>query len=167
MYTQHHPCWDAKNRYGLPDEVDFDYSVIAGIISGSQAAASTVPEARPSAQIPPVEPSTQQNPAPVKQENSGQMAMDLSGGSAAQATAASAPPEAPRHELDERIPKALRDLMAANNVDDAMLRHAVFQRGCYPEAMPVAKYAPELVANIVGKWPQWLQFIQDNSDVPF
>ena len=71
-------------------------------------------------------------------------------------------------ELDALgYPAALRDLMAANNVDDAMLRHAVFQRGCYPEAMPVAQYAPELVANIVGKWPQWLDFIKENSDIPF
>ena len=71
-------------------------------------------------------------------------------------------------ELDALgYPAALRDLMAANNVDDQILRHAVFQRGCYPEAMPVAQYAPELVANIVGKWPQWLEFIRENSDIPF
>lgn len=71
-------------------------------------------------------------------------------------------------ELDALgYPAALRDLMVPNNIDDAMLRHAVFQRGCYPEAMPVAQYAPELVANIVGKWPQWLEFICENSDIPF
>lgn len=32
MYTCHHPCWDAKNRYNLPDECELDYGVIAGII---------------------------------------------------------------------------------------------------------------------------------------
>lgn len=32
MYTAHHPCWDAKNRYGLPEEMAFDYSGIAHII---------------------------------------------------------------------------------------------------------------------------------------
>ena len=25
MYTTHNACWDAKNRYGLPDEVPFSY----------------------------------------------------------------------------------------------------------------------------------------------
>lgn len=25
MYTSHHPCWDAKNRYELPEELPFDY----------------------------------------------------------------------------------------------------------------------------------------------
>lgn len=29
MYTSHHPCWDAKNRHGLPAEMDMDYSGIA------------------------------------------------------------------------------------------------------------------------------------------
>jgi GTPase SAR1 family protein len=32
MYTTHHPCWDAKNRYDLPDELPFDYSAIAHCI---------------------------------------------------------------------------------------------------------------------------------------
>lgn len=35
MYTQHHPCWDAKNRFGLPEETKFEYSVIAPHIPGS------------------------------------------------------------------------------------------------------------------------------------
>ena len=26
MYTSHHPCWDAKNRYGLPEEIPMDYA---------------------------------------------------------------------------------------------------------------------------------------------
>jgi acetyltransferase-like isoleucine patch superfamily enzyme len=29
IYTSHHPCWDAKNRFGLPDEMPFDYKQIA------------------------------------------------------------------------------------------------------------------------------------------
>jgi hypothetical protein len=33
MYTSHHPCWDAKNRYGLPDCVDFNYDEIAQIVA--------------------------------------------------------------------------------------------------------------------------------------
>ena len=29
MYTSHHPCWDAKNRHGLPEEMDLDFENIA------------------------------------------------------------------------------------------------------------------------------------------
>ena len=32
MYTTHHSCWDAKNRYGLPDEVPFTYESIREIV---------------------------------------------------------------------------------------------------------------------------------------
>lgn len=32
MYTTHHPCWDAKNRYGLPEQIAMDYSEIRAII---------------------------------------------------------------------------------------------------------------------------------------
>lgn len=31
MYATHHPCWDAKNRHGLPDEMELDFSCIRHI----------------------------------------------------------------------------------------------------------------------------------------
>ena len=34
MYTAHHSCWDAKNRFGLPEEAEFSYEVIRGVIEG-------------------------------------------------------------------------------------------------------------------------------------
>lgn len=54
MYTNHHPCWDAKNRYGLPDEVEFDYSVISDFIpSGEKAFTSPENNQPPEAFSPP------------------------------------------------------------------------------------------------------------------
>ncbi len=35
MYTSHHPCWDAKNRCGLPDKLPLDYTQIAHCIGGA------------------------------------------------------------------------------------------------------------------------------------
>ncbi len=32
IYTSHHPCWDAKNRVGLPEEIPAEYSAIADSI---------------------------------------------------------------------------------------------------------------------------------------
>lgn len=29
MYTTHHPCWDAKNRYGLPETMEMDFMGIS------------------------------------------------------------------------------------------------------------------------------------------
>ena len=42
MYTTHHPCWDAKNRAGLPDECDFSYEIIRKIIESQDLTAQTV-----------------------------------------------------------------------------------------------------------------------------
>ena len=44
MYTTHHPCWDAKNRFGLPDEMPFDYAGIAACIPGTTPAPAPQPE---------------------------------------------------------------------------------------------------------------------------
>lgn len=35
MYMEHHPCWDAKNRYGLAGELEFDFKVIEPFITAS------------------------------------------------------------------------------------------------------------------------------------
>lgn len=43
MFTTHHPCWDAKNRHGLPDELDLDFACIAHIF-GKAAPAPAEPK---------------------------------------------------------------------------------------------------------------------------
>ena len=43
MYTSHNACWDAKNRFGLPDEVPFDYKVIQSIVEQGKASADMKP----------------------------------------------------------------------------------------------------------------------------
>lgn len=43
MYTSHHPCWDAKNRHGLPEEMELDYSNIAHIFGSAAPAATPAP----------------------------------------------------------------------------------------------------------------------------
>ena len=34
IYTSHHPCWDAKNRHGLPEEIEASFESIAHIFAG-------------------------------------------------------------------------------------------------------------------------------------
>ena len=46
MFTSHHPCWDAKNRHGLPDELELSYASIAPIFSDSQTTQQTVSPAQ-------------------------------------------------------------------------------------------------------------------------
>ena len=34
MYASHHPCWDAKNRYGLPDVMPMEFNQIKHLFEG-------------------------------------------------------------------------------------------------------------------------------------
>lgn len=45
IYTSHHPCWDAKNRHGLPEVLDLDYENIAHIFEKGEAKPATPKEA--------------------------------------------------------------------------------------------------------------------------
>lgn len=66
MYTQHAPTWDAKNRWGLPMEVPFDFASIASYIPGSAAFV-------PTGEIPlkPEKPAPAPKPESAKPESTG------------------------------------------------------------------------------------------------
>lgn len=36
MYASHHPCWDAKNRYSLPDQMEMSFDGIAHLFSNAK-----------------------------------------------------------------------------------------------------------------------------------
>lgn len=146
LYTTHNACWDGKNRFGLPDEVPFDYESIRAIVDGS-----TLPAAA-------ARPAPAPKPAPKAAPKT--------------APALAAQMDAARQSIAARLdalgwPAALRDLAAADGIDDEMLRHGVFQRGCLPEDMPVKDYPADFIENLVDKWPQWAAFIKENADIPF
>ena len=39
MYASHHPCWDAKNRYGLPDSMPMEFNQIKHLFEGIETKA--------------------------------------------------------------------------------------------------------------------------------
>ena len=144
MYTNHHPCWDAKNRFGLPDEMPFDYAQIAHLITDMQPA--LIPDVSTSSAL--------QAPSP-QGEGSGSQPL------------ASPRGEAPAAAGDEvsspNIPPALAALMAANNIVPFEIQAVVAQKGYYPADMPIAAYDPDFVsAVLVAAWPQVEAAILDN-----
>ena len=50
IYTSHHPCWDAKNRHGLPEVLDLDYENIAHIFEKGEVKPAT-PKETPLSQL--------------------------------------------------------------------------------------------------------------------
>ena len=63
MFTTHHPCWDAKNRHNLPEELELCYASIAPIFGDVRPIQQAIPSASvqqsdPTQQMEPVKPET-------------------------------------------------------------------------------------------------------------
>lgn len=141
MYTSHHPCWDAKNRFGLPEELPFDYMQIAHCI-GSAAPSAPQPASGP-APIP-----VEQQIAAVVDESPTQVAESYS--------------------IPAYIPKALADLMAPERVTPEEIQAAIAQKGYYPEDTPISSYDPAFVQGVlIDAWPKVFAMIRSNRDLPF
>ena len=56
MYASHNPCWDAKNRYGLADELPMDYAAIKDVIERPAEKPDLAPQPLPPATEPPEPP---------------------------------------------------------------------------------------------------------------
>lgn len=158
MYTTHHPCWDAKNRYGLPDECEFDYSVIQHIIEPKGVTAA--PEA-PKQSAPRIEKSDQvKQPTPAEGE---QMTLSMNHPEPSQ--------EKSFPDQDPKIPKALRDLMEANKVDEWDIQNVVAAKGYFPADMPVSDYPEDFISGVlVGAWGQVFAMIKqmkEKQEIPF
>lgn len=180
LYTTHHPCWDAKNRFGLAEELPLDYQAIAAVIPGKTAPAPA-PAERPI--LVEDEPA---NPTPPTRRTTSEPSASPSAATAAPAptstvnptdTAPAPDPAAAearyRAQLDTDlraagIPDALRALMVANKVEEADIRHAVAQKGYFPEDMPVRDYPADFIDGcLVGAWDAVYEMVKDYGDVPF
>jgi len=65
MYANHSAAWDAKNRFGLPDEMPFDFAKIAHLF-GEAAPVEAVEDAPPLAEVPKDPPVRKDAPATVE-----------------------------------------------------------------------------------------------------
>lgn len=131
MYTSHNPCWDAKNRDGLPEILPLAYEPIAHIF-GSAPAQESVQKAAPEP-----EPVPESEPAPVP----------------------TMPDTLPTEQIDpkefipEGIPKELADLMRQDNISDYEIQFVVSQEGYCPPDMPISAYPPDFIKGwIIAGW---------------
>jgi hypothetical protein len=142
MFTSHHPCWDAKNRHGLPDELPLDFKEIAHCfpIRGNTKTETGAPaDHSPNLSIQPV-PTAMQSPA------------------------LNPPPEEITTDQDSLpIPASLNNLMMINNVTAFEIQRAVANRGYYPIDMPIGNYPPDFIEGVLVQcWDQVFQMVKDN-----
>ena len=188
MYTSHHSCWDAKNRFRLPDELPFSYESVKHIfeeadppkdLSGSPA--QTVDPMPPREAVDKNPPSTAQSSPTTKNPDGA-----ASGPPADTATEAKAREKPPTHQqlmqerpvtdadLDKRIPKALRDLMLKDNIGEWDIENFTEAKGFVPAGTKVADYAtvsPGIIEGLfVAQWTKVRdQIVQMRKDqeIPF
>lgn len=182
LYTTHHSCWDAKNRYSLPDEIPFEYGSIAHIFSDNATyktstpttsvstqqpvreakPASTAPAAQPAKETPP---QTSDHDVSAAMNEPAQLSMDLN------EPASSASEE---FSVDPRVPKHLRDLMIANHVCEWDIENVVEARGYVPEGTQIWEYDtvnPGIVDGLlVASWDQVyaaIKEMKEKQEIPF
>jgi len=171
MYTTHHPCWDAKNRYGLPEILPLDYEGIRGVIESGPADQQEkdiqvisqgsifdhhedVPAKSPAPEAPKANKSTKK-PEAKKEEPAAPVGFDV----------------------DPAIPKNLRDLMIADGVTEWDIQNLMSVWGYVDSQMPVREYTKIVndgVSIIDGFLvPQWadirkeIQKMNDAEEIPF
>ena len=176
MYTTHHNCWDAKNRYGLPDEVPFEYESIAHIMTvqirpETMQAAAVAPTSEVSRSVAAQQPAQDQEPeaTPQSSQEPAKKA-ETTAASAAAVTGQDAFGER-RADIPEGIPKALADLMQEYKVGEWDLQAAVADRGYYPADTPIQNYDPDFISGVlVGAWAQVYELvkkIREKQEIPF
>lgn len=146
MYTAHHPCWDAKNRFGLAPELPFDFAGIASVIGEAPSIS---------------EPALQNEPKPVNSPDN--PTQKVEGVCAPRQDDGLVP------DIPDGIPQALADLMRANHVTATDIQTAVSAKGYFPLGMEITDYPKDFIDGcLIGAWDQVYQVIlQERKNIPF
>lgn len=183
MYTTHTPFWDAKNRYGLPEELPLDYEQIRHVIEDVTAKQPepifTVPDPVPESQKTPA--ATHKKPEPAPEEILSSKSDEKPAEKKEEPQKLPGMPEpidppstVTDQDLDKRIPKNLRDLMLADNIGDWDIMNICESKGYVPTGTNIWDYEtvnPGLIdGGIIGNWPSVVEQIRQmrkNAEIPF
>lgn len=152
MHTTHHPAWDAKNRYGLPDKLPLEFTEISGVIPDL---VKEQPKPEPVAEQPKPEITKTEPTITPKQQGVINM-MDQ---------ADTAPVAIP-----EYLPDQLKDLMKANDISEDELKAVAGARGHFPintDFSTIAKTSPDyFTGGLVANWENVLNVVKEIRSNP-
>ena len=135
MFTNHRPAWDAKNRWGLADELPFDYSQIAHVFAN-------------------VTPQTQVVENPIRTA-----ANEI----AEEKRKANEPihnfaPER-NQDINPSIPVSVADLMKLNQVTNEEILQVIYQGGFMPADTPIENVQDDLWGHLATNWEQAMNLL--------
>ena len=152
MYTTHHPAWDAKNRFGLPEKLPMEYSAISHIFEKKEPKkVETVAPQNVSVGKVVSEPKIEQVPTVDE--------VIPAGTSGAETQGDPFPLKEPIN-IPDSIPNSLKDLMLQASVTPKMLQDVAFMKGHFPQDTPIANFPQEYWAFMVTNWPDVLKSIE-------
>lgn len=180
MYLTHHQCWDAKNRWGIADDVDnpadFNYELIDQFISSAPADPVEMPSSthaeKPETVVGPTATSLEPEasisepvPLPADSANPPEKTapplpddfkpLDPAGTEDTKARAAQT------SALD--IPQALKDLMLKDNITEFDIQGVVGSKGYFPEDMRISDYPEDFVNGWIIKW--WTEIVRMSQEI--
>ena len=170
MYANHSACWDAKNRFGLPDELPFDFAQVAHLFR--PVGAQTAP-AQEEPKEPEKAPEKAPEAAPVAVEVSDTMPLNPPKKSAKkQPEAPKERPESMRSDDPEKdkLLDALWKKMIVSKVPDPLVVQAVVAEKDYYDVMVQLKdYDKEFISDVlIEAWEQVNNLCQTKiHDLPF
>lgn len=142
MYANHNVCWDAKNRFGLPDEMPFEYAQVEKLFMPVKA---VMPAKAPA-------PAPVEAPAPAPAPKAPEPALNE-------------PATPPEKDVYADVPRALADLMKMDGVQPFEVKAAVAQKGYFPIDTPWDKYPGDFVEGVlIGAWEQVRAMVYENRE---
>lgn len=148
LYCTHSATWDAKNRWGLPDEVPMEWAQIAPFVPVPSLGA-------PSSQEPEPEVPFSEVPTGAEREVEAAVAQTMS--AAAQVAPAPQMPEGGGW-LGHLVP--LMQLMAADGISEDQVCEAVWRKGYATRDQKLTAYPEEIVNWVVSVWPAMRDYIR-------
>lgn len=172
MYTSHHPIWDAKNRFGLPEELPMSYEAIREVFERKPKEPPEpihIPLETPAPDFAAAEPAPDE--PPQEPEPADELPENPFTGEAEGPVFPEPKPEKEWTEADRKVlePTQLKDrfpdlaqLMEASGVQYAEVQAAVSNRGYFPGDMPIELYPADFVKGcLVAAWDSVKNLIMD------
>lgn len=163
MYANHSACWDAKNRFGLPDDMPFDYAEVAHLFGEAKPVEATAAE-EPEEKIEPGEPVSlphvkKDAPAEVKTVKK------------VPKTAADRPDSMKAEDPEkDRLLSRLWQMMVKDGVEDPLvLQSVVAEKEYYDISLPVRDYDGDFISDVlIEAWEQVNRLCQTKiHNLPF
>ena len=136
MYTTHNAVWDAKNRFGLPEELPFEYSQIEHIFTGDA-----------------------NDPVKVVQDIKQEIEHN-------EIIKEAEPEWTPDRSSKEDALKVLKEYMEHYKVKESQIRQVVGSKGFYTTGTPIENYDTRFIWEmLIDQWDRVNGMIEPEEDI--